>query len=110
MSQQELLVLFGLSVSGQDEAAAVGGRKMHVDHLQRRHLFQHGPWGQPGRQRAQPVLERDLQAVGHERDKDVRLDAGVGLVVDGPQREVALEFLERLFDFGELDVTRSSSF
>ena len=57
-----------------------------------------------GGQRAQPVLECDLQAIGHERDKDVRLDAGLGMVVNGPDRQVAFEFLECLPDFGELDV------
>ena len=91
-------------MAGQDKAAPVGGRQMHIDHLQGRHFFQHGPWCQSRGQRAQPVLERDLQAIGHEGDEDVRLDAVLVLVVNWPDRQVAFEFLEGLLDFGELDV------
>ncbi len=82
---------------------------MHIDHLQGRHFFQHGPWRQSGGQRAQPVLERDLQAIGHEGDEDVRLDAGIGLVVNRTDRQVALDLLECLPDFGELDVSATAA-
>jgi hypothetical protein len=40
--------------------------------------------------------QHDLQAVGHERDEHVRLDAGVTLVVDRTDREVTFQLLERL--------------
>ena len=55
------------------------------------------------------MLERDLQAIGHEGDEDVRLDAALVLVVDGPDRQVAFEFLECLLDFGELDVSATAA-
>ena len=45
-----------------------------------------------------------MQAVGEERDEDVRLDPGFELVMDGTNRQVPLEIAEGLFDFGELDV------
>ena len=54
--------------------------------------------------RARPGLEGDLQAVGKERDENVRFDPGVQLMVDGTNTQVALELFERLFDFGELDI------
>ena len=59
---------------------------------------------QSRRQGAQPLLERDLQAVGHERDEDVRLDACVGPVVDRAEREVTFQFPERLLHLGQLQV------
>ncbi len=34
----------------------------------------------------------------------MRLDALVGLVIDGPDGEIAFQFLERLLHFGELDI------
>ena len=44
--------------------------------------------------------------IGEERDEDVRFNARFLLVIDRPHREVVLEFLEGLLDFGELDVER----
>jgi len=52
------------------------------------------------RQGAQALLEGDLQA-GDEGDKDMRLDAVVELVIDRPDREVAVQLLEGLLDLGE---------
>ena len=40
----------------------------------------------------------DVQAIGQKGDEDVRLDASLELVKDRPDREVALEVLERLLD------------
>ena len=53
---------------------------------------------------ARALLEGDKQAIGDERDEDVGLDAMIALVVDGPDRQIALELLEGLLDLGELDV------
>ena len=50
------------------------------------------------------VLQGDEQAVGDEGDEDVRLDALFTLMEDRPDREVVLEFLERLLDLDELHV------
>jgi hypothetical protein len=36
--------------------------------------------------------------IGQEGDEDVRLDAGLELVKDRPDREIAFEVLERLLD------------
>jgi hypothetical protein len=47
---------------------------LYIDHLDRRHLVEHRPRCQARCQRSQPLLQRDLQAVGQERHKDVRLD------------------------------------
>jgi hypothetical protein len=40
--QDELLVLGRLGVAGQDQSAPVGGREMHVEHLDRGELVEHG--------------------------------------------------------------------
>jgi len=59
---------------------------LHIDHLDRRHLVEHRPRCQARRQRSQPLLQRDLQAVRQERDKDVGFNALIALVVDGADR------------------------
>src|SRR4051794_25417025 len=46
----------------------------------------------------QAPRHRDVQAIGQEGDEDVRLDAGLEPVKDRPDREIALEVLERLLD------------
>jgi hypothetical protein len=66
---------------------------MHIDHLDRRHLVQHGSRRQSRRQRSQPLLQRHLQAVSQERDQDVGFDPLVGLVVDRADCQIALQFL-----------------
>src|SRR3977135_1255907 len=42
--------------------------------------------------------ESDVQARGQKGNEDVRLDAGLELVKDRPDREIAFEVLERLLD------------
>jgi len=48
----------------------------------------------------------DLGRILKPFDEDVGLDALLGLVEDRPDRQVVLDFLEGLLDFGELDVER----
>ncbi len=50
------------------------------------------------------MFERDHQAVSEERYEDVGFDARFELVMDGADREVVLQFLERLLDFDELQI------
>lgn len=64
---------------------------MHIDHHHRGELLEHGPRAQSGRQIAQPPLQGHLQAVGQEGDEDVRFNAILALVVDGPEGQVAFE-------------------
>ena len=81
--------------------ASVGGGEVDVDHLHGLELFEDRPGGEARRQGAQALLEGDVQAVGDEGDKDMRLDAVVELVIDRPDREVAVQLLEGLLDLGE---------
>ena len=46
----------------------------------------------------QAPRQSDVQAIGQEGDEDVRLNTCLKLVKDRPDREVALEVLERLLD------------
>ena len=45
-----------------------------------------------------------MQAVGHEGDKNVCLNALVSLMKNRPDGEIVLQFLERLFDLGEPNI------
>jgi hypothetical protein len=46
----------------------------------------------------QAPRKSDVQAIGQEGDEDVRLDAGLELVKDPPDRQVAFEVFEGLRD------------
>jgi hypothetical protein len=95
--EQQLLVLVGLGVAAEGECPPVGGRQVNIDHLDGGELLERGTRGQARRQDPQALLEGDLQAVGEEGDKDVRLDAIIALMVDGADVQIALELFERLF-------------
>ena len=84
------MVLFRFGVAGQNQGSAVGGREMHVDHLQGGEFFQYGPWGESWGEGFQPVLEGDLEAVSKEGHENVGLDTFIPLVVDRSNGQVAL--------------------
>src|ERR1700730_10372486 len=87
--QQEVEFGFGLGVAGEQQLAAVGGRQVHVDHLQGGEFFQHAARRQPGRQRMQAPRKSDVQAIGQEGDEDVGLNTCLELVKDRQDRQVA---------------------
>jgi hypothetical protein len=55
-------------VAAEDERAAVGGRKVHVEHLHSGELLEHRPWGEARSERLEPRAQHDVQAVGQEDD------------------------------------------
>jgi len=59
-------------------------------------------WGQSRGELSGLVFERYLQTIGHECNKNMRLDPLVRLVVNGPDREVPFQFFKGLFDFSQL--------
>ena len=102
--QEELVILLRLGIAGKDERTVVRGGEVNVQHLDDGELLKHGPGRQPRRQRMQALLQRHLEAIGKEGHEDVRLDTLIGLMIDWPDGEIALQFLERLLHFGELNV------
>ena len=64
-----------LRVTAENQGAAVGGREMHVEHLDRCELVEHSSRREARRQRLESCTQRDVQAIGQERHEDVRLDA-----------------------------------
>ena len=108
--QQEAELGFGLGIAGEQQLAAVGGRQVDIDHLHGGELFQHAARRQPGRQRMQAPRKSDVQAIGQEGDEDVRFDAGLNLVKDRPDRQVAPCFRRgRLLRFLNASSTATSS-
>ena len=87
-----------LRVPRQCQVPAVGGRQMDVDHLQSGQLLQDGRGVSPGAHGDARFFKVTVQAVAHEGDEDVRLDALLALMEHRPDGEIVLEFLERLFD------------
>ena len=108
--QQEAELGFGLGIAGEQQLAAVGGRQVDIDHLHSGELLQHTARRQPGRQRMQAPRKSDVQAIGQEGDEDVRLNAGLELVKDWPDREVAPCFRRgRLLRFLNASSTAANS-
>ena len=80
---------------------AVGGRQVDIDHLQGRELLKDRPRGEPRRSWPCQILQGDVQAIGDEGDKDVRLDPVLALMEDRPDSEIVLEFLDRALASGK---------
>ena len=76
------MVGVGLGVAAQDQSAAIGSRKLYIEHLHGGKLIEHGSRCQPTCHRAQSRPQRDVQAIGHEGDKDMRFDSVLELVAD----------------------------
>ena len=74
MGQQDFLVSLRLGVAREGQLATIGRGKLHVQHLDGGKLVEHSPRCQPASQWPQTGTQRDVQTVGDERDKDVRLD------------------------------------
>ena len=83
-----------LGMARQHQMAPVGGRHMDVDHLQRGEFLDDGAWSEAGGPWPGEVLQGHQQAIGDERDEDVRLDALLELVEDGPDGKMVLELFE----------------
>lgn len=64
---------------------------MHVEHLHRGELFQHGARRQTRRQIPKASVQRDLQTVSQERNENVCLDPMFQLVVN---RTSSFKFLK----------------
>ena len=92
------MILLWLGVTGQEDQPIVCRGQFDIDHLDSGKFFEHGPSRQSGRQRLEALFERDLQTVGKKRHENVGFDAGFQLVVDGSNRKIVLQFLERLLD------------
>ena len=101
---QKLEFRFGVSVTGEQDLAPIGGRQMNIDHLDSGKLFERAPRGQSGRQGVKTAGQGDLHAVSQKGDEDVGFDTLFVLMEDRANRQVAFEIAERLFDGNELDV------
>ena len=101
---QKLLFDVQFRVAAQDQCAAVGGRKVDIEHLDGGELVEHGPGREAGRERLEAGPQGDMQTIGDEGDEDVRFDALFALVIDRAQLQVVLKILERGLDLDQLDI------
>ena len=107
---EKSLVWVDLGVAAQDQGTPVGGGEMNIEHLDAGELVEYGARCEPGRQWLESRPQGDVQAIGHEGDKDVRFDAVLELVVDRTQLKIVLQVLERRLDLGERDLELPESF
>ena len=80
--EQQLQFGLGLGVAREDQLAPIGGGHVYIDHLDGGELLEHAARGEAWGERFELLAERDVQAVGEERDEDVRFDAPLLLVED----------------------------
>lgn len=99
-----MLVAFGLGVAREDELAAIGSREVHVEELHGREFLEHDPRREAWRTLLDHRLERDVQAIGHKRDEDMRFDARLVLMEEGSNRQIALQVFERRLELGQLQI------
>ena len=85
LGEEELLDFVGSGVAVEDQGAAIRGRKVDVEHLDGRELFEHRAWGQSGSFQAQLVAQRGMDAEGQEGDEDMGFNALDALMKDGSQ-------------------------
>ncbi len=102
--QQQVQFRLGLGVAREAQFSPVGRGHVDVDHLHGGELLEHGTGREAGRERFELLAEGDVQAVGEERDKDVRFDAVLCLVEDGADGEITFECFEGCFDLDQLQV------
>ena len=102
--EQQPQLGLGLGVTREHDLTAIGNRDLDVEHLHTGELVEHAARRQARRVRSQLLGQRGMQAVGEERDKDVRFDALLVLMVDRADRQIALEVLEGFLNLDELEV------
>lgn len=102
--QEELVVGVRLGVTAKDQGAAISGGKLNVEHLDSGKLIQDGSRSQPTRHRFEPRPQCDVQAIGHECDKDMGFDPLFELVVNRAQFEIVLQVFECGLNLNQLDV------
>ena len=104
LSKQERLVLLRLRITGHDDHPIVRRGQFDIDHLHGGEFFEHGPRRQAWRQCLQPLLQRDQQTIGQKRNENMSFNSGFELVIDGTDRQITLQLLERLLDLDQLQI------
>src|SRR6516225_1404879 len=101
---EELLIGIELRVAAEDQRAPVRCGEVDIEHLDSSEFVEDGSRSEAARERPQPRPQGDVQAIGQERDEDVRLDAADQLMVDRPQLQIVLEVLKGGLDLDQLDI------
>ena len=104
LSKQEQLILLWLRITGQDDQPIVCSGQFDIDHLHGGEFFEHDPRRQSRRQRLQPLLQRDQQTISQKRNENMSVDSDFELVIDGSDRQIVLQLLERLLDLDQLQI------
>jgi hypothetical protein len=104
MLHEKFLVGVQFGVAAQDERTTIGGWEVDVEHLDGGQFVEHGPRGEAGGQRLELGAQRDVKAIGHKGNEDVRFDTMLELVKDRTELQIILEILERGLDLDELDI------
>ena len=108
--EQQRELGFGLGIAGESELAAVGNRQVQIDHLHGGELLDDAARREARCQGVKAARQRDMEAICQEGDEDMRLNAGLDLVIDRPDGEVAPRLRRgKLLRFLKACSTRTSS-
>ena len=81
-------------------------REVHIEHSDGSEFVECLAHRQTRRPLLELVLQGEAQAVGDDRDEDMRFDAPLLLMEDRADREGSLQLLERRLDLDELQIER----
>src|SRR5215468_11732265 len=101
---EELLIGIEFRIAAEDQLAPVCCGEVDIEHLDSSELVEDGSRSEAACQRPQPRPQRDVEAIGQERDEDVRLDATDQLMVDRSQLQIVLEVLKGGLHLDQLDI------
>ncbi len=96
-------VFFGPWIARQDQPASIGGRDPGIDQLDRCPLVQHSGRRQSLLVALKAALQGHLQAVGQERDQDVRLRAVLKPALDRLHFPFTFQGAKHRLDLRQLD-------
>lgn len=102
--KQQLEFGLRLCVAGEREFAAIGGRHEYVDHRHGGEFLRYRTRGEAGGKRVELSPQSHVRAVSQERDEDMRFDANLFLVMDRPDRQIAIEGPEGRLDLHQLQI------
>src|SRR2546427_5551172 len=93
---EELFLLrAGFSDAAQAKLTAIGGGQNDVGTLERGEPCQGSGWREVRMISPQQMFQRHPQRIAQKRHQDVRLEAGLNLMKQRPDRELALQRSER---------------
>jgi len=104
LSKQEQPILPGRRMAGQDVRPTVRLGRFAIDHPHGGAFFRARLSPSIPASATQPPFQRNRRTIGRARNETMRFDPAFELAIDGTDRQIVLQPLERLFDLDEVRI------